>query len=187
MLRRAQSAKLAQALSCTEGKNRMIRRICDHLRLRVSRLKRVGFGPFSLKQLPDPWTVVERPVPPSLRRFLDEDALEDAAATLGPARRTRPDRAEGRRARSLDVRRDPESGPANHSQSLDVRRDPESGPGTRRARLAVGGRSGGATRPAGGATRPAGATKSAGAKRREAARRTRWKSLQKKKPSGRRG
>ena len=170
MLRRAQSAKIAQALSCTEGKNRMIRRICDHLRLRVSRLKRVGFGPFSLKQLPDPWTVVERPVPPSLRRFLDEDALEDAAATLGPARRTRPDRAEGRRARSLDVRR-----------------DPESGPGTRRARLAVGGRSGGATRPAGGATRPAGATKSAGAKRREAARRTRWKSLQKKKPSGRRG
>ena len=48
----------------------MIRRICDHLRLRVSRLRRVGFGPFRVGQLPDQNTVVRVPVPRRLRAFL---------------------------------------------------------------------------------------------------------------------
>ena len=59
-------------LQCREGKNRMIRRICDHLRLRVSRLRRVAFGPFSLrKHVPDRFSVVEARVPASLRRLVD--------------------------------------------------------------------------------------------------------------------
>jgi len=35
--------------TCTEGKNRQIRKICKHLQLDVSRLVRVGFGPYTLK------------------------------------------------------------------------------------------------------------------------------------------
>ena len=61
-------------LQCREGKNRMIRRICDHLRLRVSRLRRIAFGPFSLrKHLPDRFAVVEARVPASLRRLIDDE------------------------------------------------------------------------------------------------------------------
>uniref|UniRef100_A0A7S2H1H6 RNA-binding S4 domain-containing protein n=2 Tax=Octactis speculum TaxID=3111310 RepID=A0A7S2H1H6_9STRA len=39
-------------ISCTEGKNRQIRRACSSLNLTVNRLIRTGFGPFNLKQLP---------------------------------------------------------------------------------------------------------------------------------------
>ena len=60
------------SLTCTEGKNRMIRRICDHLRLRVSRLKRTNYGPFSLRSLPDQNTVISVPVPKSLQKYLPE-------------------------------------------------------------------------------------------------------------------
>lgn len=35
--------------TCTEGKNRQIRKICKHLNLDVSRLIRVGYGPYSLE------------------------------------------------------------------------------------------------------------------------------------------
>ena len=35
-------------ISCGEGKNRQIRRVCAHLGLTVSRLIRVGFGPYTL-------------------------------------------------------------------------------------------------------------------------------------------
>lgn len=35
--------------TCTEGKNRQIRKICKHLNLDVSRLIRVGYGPYTLE------------------------------------------------------------------------------------------------------------------------------------------
>ncbi|CAM9707138.1 unnamed protein product, partial [Discosporangium mesarthrocarpum] len=36
------------SVECTEGKNRQIRKICEHLYLKVNRLVRTRFGPFSL-------------------------------------------------------------------------------------------------------------------------------------------
>jgi len=79
-------------LKCREGKNRMIRRICDHLRLRVSRLRRVAFGPYSLrKHLPERMAIVEARIPPMLQRLVDAPAMleEDAATPRPSARRPR--------------------------------------------------------------------------------------------------
>lgn len=39
-------------LTMTEGKNREVRRVLEHLGLQVSRLIRVGYGPFALDELP---------------------------------------------------------------------------------------------------------------------------------------
>ena len=47
-------------LTLTEGKNREVRRVLEHLGLQVSRLIRVGYGPFNLGDLPR-GTAVELP------------------------------------------------------------------------------------------------------------------------------
>ena len=39
-------------MTLTEGKNREVRRVLEHLGLQVSRLIRVGYGPFALDELP---------------------------------------------------------------------------------------------------------------------------------------
>jgi 23S rRNA pseudouridine2605 synthase len=39
-------------ISLREGKNREVKRICEHLGLKVNRLIRTSFGPFQLGELP---------------------------------------------------------------------------------------------------------------------------------------
>ena len=48
-------------LTLTEGKNREVRRVLEHLGLEVSRLIRIGYGPFALDELPRGAAVEIRP------------------------------------------------------------------------------------------------------------------------------
>jgi len=59
-LERQQGGNAWLAMSLTEGKNREVRRICEHLGWPVSRLIRIAYGPFQLGSLP-PGAVDEVP------------------------------------------------------------------------------------------------------------------------------
>jgi len=50
-LERQQGGNAWIAMSLTEGKNREVRRICEHLGWPVSRLIRVAYGPFQIGSL----------------------------------------------------------------------------------------------------------------------------------------
>ena len=52
------------------GGDRAIRKICDHLRLRIGRIARTRLGPFSLAALPDRGAVRRVPVPRGVRRYV---------------------------------------------------------------------------------------------------------------------
>lgn len=62
----------------TEGKNREIRKLCEHIGVKVTRLIRISYGPFSLGALPEGW--VQEVKTSGLR-----EALGDAYDTLGNA------------------------------------------------------------------------------------------------------
>ena len=51
VLERQQGANAWLTVSLTEGKNREVRKLCEHVGLRVNRLIRVAFGPFQLGNL----------------------------------------------------------------------------------------------------------------------------------------
>ena len=70
-------------MTLTEGKNREIRKVCEHLGLRVNRLIRIAFGPFQLGKLP---AGALKEVPGKvLREQLGTTAQETSAAA--PARK----------------------------------------------------------------------------------------------------
>jgi 23S rRNA pseudouridine2605 synthase len=51
-LERSSGRNLWIEMTITEGKNREVRRVLEHLGLQVNRLIRVGYGPFNLGDLP---------------------------------------------------------------------------------------------------------------------------------------
>ena len=75
-LERASTSNVWIAFALTEGKNREIRRICEHLGLGVNRLIRIAFGPFQLGEL-KPGDIREVP-----QRVLEEQ-LGDGAKPGG--------------------------------------------------------------------------------------------------------
>ena len=52
VLEREQRSNAWLVMSLSEGKNREVRRICEHLGLQVTRLIRVSYGPFQLGNMP---------------------------------------------------------------------------------------------------------------------------------------
>ena len=90
-------------LTLTEGKNREVRRVLEHLGLQVSRLIRVGYGPFALGELPR-GTATEL-APRDVARLAQQIGVEiDVAAAPIAVRAAQPDR-------NREPRRGP--GPAN--------------------------------------------------------------------------
>lgn len=79
-LDRQQGENAWLTMSLAEGRNREIRRVCQHLGWPVSRLIRIAFGPFQLGHLP-PGAVEEVP-----RKVL----REQLGQAVGGARRRRP-------------------------------------------------------------------------------------------------
>ena len=80
-LDRAQGGNAWLTLSLREGKNREVRRVLEHVGLKVNRLIRVAYGPFQLGYLPK--RAVEE-VPPKVLRE------QVGAPAAGPPRRPRP-------------------------------------------------------------------------------------------------
>lgn len=76
-----QGANAWLTLTLTEGKNREIRRVCEHLGLRVNRLIRIAYGPFQLGQL--------------ARGALAEVPARSLAANLGLGPPAKPARGSG--------------------------------------------------------------------------------------------
>jgi 23S rRNA pseudouridine2605 synthase len=50
-MERQQGGNVWLSMSLTEGKNREVRRVCEHIGLKVNRLIRVSYGPFQLGEL----------------------------------------------------------------------------------------------------------------------------------------
>jgi pseudouridine synthase len=85
-------------LTLTEGKNREVRRVLEHLGLQVSRLIRVGYGPFALGELPR-GTATEL-APRDVARLAQQIGVEiDVAAAPIAVRAAQPDRSREPRSR----------------------------------------------------------------------------------------
>ena len=77
-------------ITCVEGKNRQIRKMLDHLGLKVTRLIRISFGDYSLNTIP-PGMAIEVPVKPleTQRRKGGFDPTRRPRAKRGNAREER--------------------------------------------------------------------------------------------------
>ncbi|QEX20801.1 hypothetical protein FRZ61_07200 [Hypericibacter adhaerens] len=92
-------------MALTEGKNREVRRICEHLGWRVNRLIRVAYGPFQLGHL-EPGAVEEVSARVVREQVSGESGPTDKkGATAAEKRRLREAAHEARRQEKRDERR----------------------------------------------------------------------------------
>ena len=102
--RKTGSANLWISVAITEGKNREVRRVLEHLGLKVNRLIRLAYGPFALADLAlgEVQEVGPRVIREQLAPFIDEANLPTSQrAAPGPVVRSEA-RAPGRRTRTSE-------------------------------------------------------------------------------------
>jgi 23S rRNA pseudouridine2605 synthase len=87
---RVQASNLWLNFAIREGKNREVRNVLDHLGLEVTRLIRVSFGPFQLRELGE--GAVEEVPTRVLREQLGERLVAQSGADFSTAVRERPPR-----------------------------------------------------------------------------------------------
>lgn len=86
LLEREQGDNLWISLSLREGKNREVKRVMEHLGLKVNRLIRVSYGPFSLGDLPA--GSVDEVKPRVLKDQLGPRIMADSGIVLAETRAT---------------------------------------------------------------------------------------------------
>ncbi|HYC24445.1 MAG TPA: pseudouridine synthase [Roseiarcus sp.] len=127
-LDRAQGANVWLTIGLREGKNREIKRVLEHLGLKVNRLIRVSFGPFQLGGLEEgelveaPTRVVREQIGPRLAREAGADFeaplrerprdQAEQRASRRPGGRPSPDKSEKGEFRGARLRREKSSDPA---------------------------------------------------------------------------
>ncbi|MBL1255418.1 pseudouridine synthase [Methylocystis sp. Sn-Cys] len=135
-LERVQGGNAWIALSLTEGKNREVKRVMEHLGLDVTRLIRVSYGPFQLGELGE--GVVEEVKLKTLREQLGKSLAELAGADFAsPLREATPTEQQEQRERT-------EKRSRKHVSVLRKQRDEnaEKGPRARIERTATADRKG---------------------------------------------
>jgi len=104
-LDREQGANVWLTVSLREGKNREVRRVLEHLGLKVNRLIRIAYGPFELGDLED-GTVAEVETDELRKRLGPELAAQAGADFTGPLEaeeRTRSPRHSGARPQGREA------------------------------------------------------------------------------------
>ncbi|QGM48123.1 pseudouridine synthase [Methylocystis heyeri] len=115
-LDRVQGANAWLTMGLTEGKNREIKRVLEHLALDVNRLIRISFGPFQLGDLAE--GAVEEVKLKVLRDQLGKGLAELAGVDFSSGLREPPSAAEAQEKRRKD-----ESRPRQHVSSLRKQRE----------------------------------------------------------------
>ncbi len=98
-LDRQQGANAWLTITIREGKNREIRKVCEHLGLTVNRLIRTSYGPFQLGKL-ETGAVEKVPARVLREQVAHRSDLADIGNAAGPARKPRPNSPKASRGKT---------------------------------------------------------------------------------------